>query len=95
MKDLIERVGDQGRWDRFEQISLHKWSAGRARCWAMRRMPRQISARAAWQERSTRWRQPSWVAEARTVEEGLAAWEEGTAADRLYPARLLLVWPDQ
>ena len=30
LKDLIERADDQGRWDRFEQISLHKWSAGRA-----------------------------------------------------------------
>jgi 2-polyprenyl-6-methoxyphenol hydroxylase-like FAD-dependent oxidoreductase len=29
LKDLIERVGDQGRWDRFEQISLKSWSKGR------------------------------------------------------------------
>jgi len=28
LKDLIDRVGDQGRWDRFEQISLHSWSKG-------------------------------------------------------------------
>lgn len=29
LKDLIERVGDQGRWDNFEQISLTSWSRGR------------------------------------------------------------------
>lgn len=29
LKDLIERVGDQGRWDRFEQVTLHSWSKGK------------------------------------------------------------------
>ena len=30
LKDLILRVGDQGRWDMFEHVSLKRWSRGRA-----------------------------------------------------------------
>jgi 2-polyprenyl-6-methoxyphenol hydroxylase-like FAD-dependent oxidoreductase len=29
LNDVIERVGDRGRWDRFELIRLRRWSAGR------------------------------------------------------------------
>ena len=29
LKDLIDRLGDDGRYDRFELIKLRRWSAGR------------------------------------------------------------------
>ena len=29
LEDVIRRVGDDGRWDLFEYVELHRWSAGR------------------------------------------------------------------
>jgi 2-polyprenyl-6-methoxyphenol hydroxylase-like FAD-dependent oxidoreductase len=29
LNDLIDRVGNDGRWDPFEHVSLHRWSRGR------------------------------------------------------------------
>jgi 2-polyprenyl-6-methoxyphenol hydroxylase-like FAD-dependent oxidoreductase len=29
LEDVIRRVGDDGRWDLFEYVDLHRWSAGR------------------------------------------------------------------
>lgn len=29
LSDLIDRIGDEGRWDRFETIRLKRWPAGR------------------------------------------------------------------
>ena len=29
LADLIDRIGDGGRWDRFETVKLKRWSAGR------------------------------------------------------------------
>jgi 2-polyprenyl-6-methoxyphenol hydroxylase-like FAD-dependent oxidoreductase len=29
LADLIDRIDDQGRWDVFETVQLHRWSAGR------------------------------------------------------------------
>jgi 2-polyprenyl-6-methoxyphenol hydroxylase-like FAD-dependent oxidoreductase len=76
LKDLIERVGDQGRWDRFEQISLHRWSKGRAAvlgdaAHAMAPNIGQGGGMAAVNALAL----AVWVSEARTVEEGLATWE--------------------
>ncbi|WP_149537833.1 FAD-dependent oxidoreductase [Siccirubricoccus phaeus] len=76
LKPLIERVGNEGRWDQFEQIELHRWSAGRAAvvgdaAHAMAPNIGQGGGMAAVNALAL----AVWVSEARTVEEGLVTWE--------------------
>jgi 2-polyprenyl-6-methoxyphenol hydroxylase-like FAD-dependent oxidoreductase len=76
LKGLIERVGDEGRWDEFEQIRLRRWSAGRAAvvgdaAHAMAPNIGQGGGMASVNALAL----AVHVSEARTVEEGLATWE--------------------
>jgi len=77
LESLIERVGDEGRWDEFEQISLHRWSSGRVAvvgdaAAAMAPNIGQGGGIAAVNALAL----AVCVSEARTVEEGLAEWEK-------------------
>ena len=77
LKGLIERVGDQGRWDEFEQITLHKWSSGKVAVVgdagsAMAPNIGQGGGYAAVNALAL----AVCVSEARSLEEGLATWEE-------------------
>ena len=48
LEALIDRIGEQGRYDRFDLIKLKRWSAGASPSSATPRMRcRRISARAA------------------------------------------------
>lgn len=74
--ELIERVGNEGRWDMFEHVSLHRWSSGRAAvvgdaAHAMAPNIGQGGGMAAVNALSL----AVYVSQARTVEEGLAEWE--------------------
>jgi 2-polyprenyl-6-methoxyphenol hydroxylase-like FAD-dependent oxidoreductase len=76
LSDLIARVGDRGRWDRFEQIALHRWSRGRVcvvgdAASAMTPNIGQGGGFAAMNALSL----AVYVSQARTVEEGLDQWE--------------------
>jgi 2-polyprenyl-6-methoxyphenol hydroxylase-like FAD-dependent oxidoreductase len=76
LRDLIERVGDEGRWDRFEQVSLHRWSSGRVAvigdaATAMAPNIGQGGGTAAMNALSL----AAILSEARDVAEGLAEWE--------------------
>jgi 2-polyprenyl-6-methoxyphenol hydroxylase-like FAD-dependent oxidoreductase len=76
LRSLIERVGDEGRWDEFEQISLHSWSSGRVAvvgdaAAAMAPNIGQGGGFAAVNALAL----AVCVSQARTVEGGLAEWE--------------------
>lgn len=76
LKDLIARVGDQGRWDRFEQISLKSWFKGRVAvvgdaAHAMAPNIGQGGGMAAVNALAL----GATVGEAKSVDEGLARWE--------------------
>lgn len=77
LTSLIERVGVQGRWDRFEQISLRAWSNGRVAvvgdaAHAMAPNIGQGGGMAAVNALAL----AATVSEAATVEEGLRRWEK-------------------
>lgn len=76
LSDVIDRVGEQGRWDRFELIRLHRWSAGKVAilgdaAHAMSPNTGQGAGTAAMNALSL----AVHVSEAPSVEEGLASWE--------------------
>lgn len=76
LTDVIDRVGDQGRWDRFELMRLHRWSVGRAAvvgdaAHAMSPNTGQGAGTAAMNALSL----AVHVSESSTVEEALARWE--------------------
>jgi 2-polyprenyl-6-methoxyphenol hydroxylase-like FAD-dependent oxidoreductase len=76
LEDAIRRVGDEGRWDRFEHVVLHRWSSGRVAIVgdaanAMSPNTGQGAGTAAMNALSL----AVFVSDAPTVEEGLARWE--------------------
>ncbi|RVT91588.1 FAD-dependent monooxygenase [Rhodovarius crocodyli] len=76
LEELISRVGDQGRWDEFEEIALNNWSRGRAcvvgdGAHAMAPNIGQGGGMASVNALAL----AVHVTEAKTVEEGLATWE--------------------
>lgn len=77
LDDLIDRVGMEGRWDEFEQIELHRWSRGKVAivgdaASAMAPNIGQGGGFAAVNALAL----SVFVANGRTVEEGLAEWEK-------------------
>src|SRR5262245_18086885 len=76
LEDAIRRVGEEARWDRFEHVSLHRWSKGRAAvvgdaAHAMSPNTGQGAGTAAMNALSL----AVFVSEAPSIEEGLARWE--------------------
>jgi 2-polyprenyl-6-methoxyphenol hydroxylase-like FAD-dependent oxidoreductase len=76
LEDVIRRVGDDGRWDLFEYVELHKWSAGRVAIVgdaanAMSPNTGQGAGTAGMNALSL----AVFVSEASKIEDGLARWE--------------------
>jgi 2-polyprenyl-6-methoxyphenol hydroxylase-like FAD-dependent oxidoreductase len=76
LEDVIRRVGNDGRWDLFEYVDLHRWSAGRVAIVgdaanAMSPNTGQGAGTAGMNALSL----AVFVTEAATLEEGLARWE--------------------
>jgi 2-polyprenyl-6-methoxyphenol hydroxylase-like FAD-dependent oxidoreductase len=76
LEDVIRRVGDDGRWDLFEYVELHRWSAGRVAIVgdaanAMSPNTGQGAGTAGMNALSL----AVFVSEASTIEDGLAGWE--------------------
>jgi 2-polyprenyl-6-methoxyphenol hydroxylase-like FAD-dependent oxidoreductase len=76
LEEVIRRVGADGRWDLFEYVVLHRWSAGRVAIVgdaanAMSPNTGQGAGTAGMNALSL----AVFASEAATVEEGLAGWE--------------------
>ena len=76
LEDVIRRVGNDGRWDLFEYVDLHRWSAGRVAIVgdaanAMSPNTGQGAGTAGMNALSL----AVFATEAPTLEEGLARWE--------------------
>jgi 2-polyprenyl-6-methoxyphenol hydroxylase-like FAD-dependent oxidoreductase len=76
LEDVIRRVGDDGRWDLFEYVRLHRWSGGRVAIVgdaanAMSPNTGQGAGTAGMNALSL----AVFVTEAPSIEEGLARWE--------------------
>ena len=76
LEDVIRRVGSDGRWDLFEYVDLHRWSAGRVAIVgdaanAMSPNTGQGAGTAGMNALSL----AVFATEAPTLEEGLARWE--------------------
>lgn len=76
LEDVIQRVGDDGRWDLFEYVRLHRWSAGRVAIVgdaanAMSPNTGQGAGTAGMNALSL----AVFASEAPTIDEGLARWE--------------------
>ena len=76
LEDVIRRVGDDGRWDLFEYVELHRWSGGRVAIVgdaanAMSPNTGQGAGTAGMNALSL----AVFVSESPTIEEGLARWE--------------------
>jgi 2-polyprenyl-6-methoxyphenol hydroxylase-like FAD-dependent oxidoreductase len=76
LEDVIQRVGDDGRWDLFEYVRLHRWSAGKVAIVgdaanAMSPNTGQGAGTAGMNALSL----AVFASEAPTLDEGLARWE--------------------
>ena len=76
LEDVIRRVGNDGRWDLFEYVRLHRWSAGRVAIVgdaanAMSPNTGQGAGTAGMNALSL----AVFASEAPTIDEGLARWE--------------------
>lgn len=93
LEDTIRRVGEEGRWDRFEFIELHRWAASRVAVVgdaanAMSPNTGQGAGTAAMNALSL----AVFVSEARTIEEGLAAWEARERPLTEHTQRVAGIW---
>jgi 2-polyprenyl-6-methoxyphenol hydroxylase-like FAD-dependent oxidoreductase len=93
LEDVIRRVGEEGRWDLFEYVSLHRWSAGRVAIVgdaanAMSPNTGQGAGTAGMNALSL----AVFVSESASIEEGLRRWEAKERALTEHTQRVAGIW---